>query len=77
MNLKHHQYTALLICLGIVIGATLHYFFNNSNIDYVYQKAYKEGFSEGRDSTTRQIIRGIYESDSTVITENEIRMYYK
>jgi len=74
---RPHQYTVLLISLGIVIGASLHYFFNNSNMNYVKDKAYQEGFIEGRDSTTRQIIRGIYESDSTIITENEIRMYYK
>ena len=77
MKFRPHQYAVLLISFGIIIGATLHWLFNNSNMDYVYEKAYQEGFIEGRDSTTKEIIRGIYESDSTVVTENEIRMYYK
>ena len=77
MNLRPHQYNALFIAFGIILGACLHYFFFRNNLEYVKDKAYQEGFVEGRDSTTRQIIKGIYESDSIIVTENEIRLYYK
>ena len=77
MNLRPHQCSVLFVAFGIIIGACLLYFFDQKNVEYIKSQAYQEGFSEGRDSTTRQIIKGIYEADSTVITENEIRMYYK
>lgn len=76
-NLRPHQHSVLLVVVGIFIGACLLYFFDQKNVDYIKNQAYQEGFIEGRDSTTRQIIKGIYEADSTVVTENEIRMYYK
>ena len=77
MNIKNHQYSALLVVFGIMIGACLHYLFFNQNMNYVRKNAYQEGFYDGRDSTTKEIIRGIYEADSTVVSENEIIMYYK
>jgi len=76
-NLRPHQCNVLLVVAGIMIGACLLYFFDQKNVNYIKDQAYQEGFYEGRDSTTKQIIREIYEADSTVITENEIRMYYK
>lgn len=76
-NLRPHQCNVLFVAFGIIIGACLHYFFFRNNIDYVKNQAYQEGFSEGRDSTTRQIIKAIYEADSTIVSENKITMYYK
>lgn len=73
MNLKSHQYSLLFLLAGVVIGACLHYLFNDQNMNYVYDKAYEEGVKD----TRKEIIQGILSADTTLVTESEIEFIYK
>ena len=73
MNLKNHQYNLIFLIFGILIGASLHYFFNENNIEYVQKKAYQDGRKDCRE----EIIKGILYADTTFVTEQDIQFYYK
>ena len=72
-KLKSHQYNLVFLIFGILIGASLHYFFNKNNVEYVQKKAYQDG----REDCRQEIIKGILEADTTFVTQQDIQFYYK
>lgn len=73
IKLKTHQYSALIFIFGAIVGMCLHYLFFRSNVDYVKNQAY----SEGKQDAKEEIIQGILEADTTLVTESEIEFIYK
>lgn len=72
-NFKLHQCNALFIAFGIILGASLHYLFNSSNMNYIREKAYEQG----RKDVEQEIIQGILSADTTSINEKEIKFSYE
>lgn len=72
-TLKPHQCNALFVVFGIILGASLHYLFNSSNMNYIREKAYEQG----RKDVEQEIIQGVLSADTTWVTENEIQFIYK
>ena len=73
IKLKTHQYSALIFIFGAIVGMCLHYLFFRTNLDYVKNKSY----SQGKEDAKQEIIQGILESDTTLVTETGIEFIYK
>lgn len=73
MNLRPHQCNVLFVVLGLVIGASLHYLFNSSNMNYIREKSYEQG----RKDAEQEIIQGVLSADTTLVSENEIQFIYR
>ena len=73
IKLKSHQYSALIFISGVFVGMCLHYLFFRTNMDYVKKQAYSEGKQDARE----EIIQGILEADTTLLTQSGIQFIYK
>lgn len=73
IKLKPHQYRAFIFMFGAIVGMCLHYLFFRTNLDYVKNKSY----SQGKEDAKQEIIQGILESDTTLVTETGIEFIYK
>jgi len=75
MNFKPHQYLLIVFLVGLLCGATLHYFFNSQNVDYIKKVSYEEGYQEGALNTTNTILKNFQEADSVYIGQNSMKFY--
>ena len=76
MNFKSHQYLALAFAVGILVGASLHYYFFANIMSKEKEVSFEEGLKQGKDLQSQYMLDCFNRADSICVKQTGIEFYY-